>query len=315
MYEGGVRVPLVVSWPGVVTPDTRNASRVQSDDFYPTILDMLNLRPRAGQIFDGVSFLPALKGKQHRRGPSFTYFPHDPPVPDWIPPSVSVHDGDWKLIRIFHGGEDGAHRWKLFNLSSDIGERYNLAAKDPSRVKRMDAMIETFLNVTGAVRPIPNPKFNPALYRADQEGIGKIRSKKPAPKMKVAGKDEFPGLQGWKARQTKYAVKTGIVRLTSAQPAPYLGVSAGIAGPAQVVFQIRSPKGGVGKIEWLPPREKPQSVPYRTTGGDWQTITVDIPTKGPLGIFRIYVPAQSQSVEIDSVELRPAKGKARRWDF
>jgi arylsulfatase A-like enzyme len=317
MYEGGVRVPLVVSWPGVVTPETRNESRVQSDDFYPTILDMLRLKPRAGQKFDGVSFLPALKGQPHRRGPSFTYFPHDPPVPDWIPPSVSVHDGDWKLIRIFHSGEDGAHRWKLFDLRNDIGERNNLAAKDPARVKHLDALIEKFLNHTGAVRPIVNTKFNPALHRPEQEGVGRIRTKgKPARKKKRAANDsEFPGLKGWKARKVKYSVKNGVVRLTSRETTPYLGVTAGVSGPAQVTFQIRSPKGGKAKIEWLPTRDKAQSVPYETQGGDWQTITVDIPAKGPLGIFRIYVPAQSQTVEIDSIELRPVKGKPRGWDF
>jgi arylsulfatase A-like enzyme len=182
MYEGGIRVPMIVAWPGNVKPDTRTDSRVQSDDFYPTILEMLKLEPQSGQTFDGVSFLPALQGKPHDRGPSFTYFPHDPPVPDWIPPSVAVHDGDWKLIRIFHGGDDGAHRWKLFNLRDDIGETNNLAGKEPERLKQMDTMIENFLNETRAVRPIANPKFDIARYDPSKEGVGKERAKSPAPK-------------------------------------------------------------------------------------------------------------------------------------
>ena len=182
MFEGGIRVPMVVSWPGMVAPGSRCASRVHSDDFYPTILEMLGLEPQAGQRFDGVSFLPALQGKPHDRGPSFTYFPHDPPVPDWIPPSVAVHEGDWKLIRIFHGGESGAHRWKLFNLREDIGEGNDLALADPERVAQMDAQIESFLDEVGAVRPSVNPDFDPARYRPEQEGVGKIRTvaKKPA---------------------------------------------------------------------------------------------------------------------------------------
>jgi hypothetical protein len=202
-------------------------------------------------------------------------------------------------------------------LRNDIGERNNLAAKDPARVKHLDALIEKFLNHTGAVRPIVNTKFNPALHRPEQEGVGRIRTKgKPARKKKRAANDsEFPGLKGWKARKVKYSVKNGVVRLTSRETTPYLGVTAGVSGPAQVTFQIRSPKGGKAKIEWLPTRDKAQSVPYETQGGDWQTITVDIPAKGPLGIFRIYVPAQSQTVEIDSIELRPVKGKPRGWDF
>ncbi len=186
MFEGGVRVPLIVSWPGIVTPASRNASHIHSDDFYPTLLDMLNLKAQPDQIFDGVSFLPALKGNAHERGPSFTYFPHDPPVPDWIPPSVSVHEGDWKLIRIFHGGENGAHRWKLFNLAEDIGEAKNLADTEPERLKQLDTLIEDFLDNTKAARPVPNPSFKPALYIPGEEGLGKIRTPsaatKPAPK-------------------------------------------------------------------------------------------------------------------------------------
>ncbi|MGI9242542.1 MAG: sulfatase-like hydrolase/transferase [Verrucomicrobiales bacterium] len=187
MFEGGIRVPMIVSWPGRVQPGARSDSRVQSDDFYPSILEMLELEPRAGQTFDGVSFLPALLGKPHDRGPSFTYFPHDPPVPDWIPPSVAVHDGDWKLIRIFHGGEAGDHRWKLFNLIDDIGEKNDLADQQPGRVEDLDATIEKFLDETRAVRPVKNPDFDPASYRPELEGIGRIRTgagKSPAQKPK-----------------------------------------------------------------------------------------------------------------------------------
>lgn len=193
MFEGGVRVPMVVSWPGNVQPETRTDSRVQSDDFYPTILEMLGQEPQDGQKFDGVSFLPALLGKPHERKPSFTYFPHDPPVPDWIPPSIAVHEGDWKLIRIFHGGEAGAHRYQLFNLKEDIGEKNNLAEKTPDQVERLDALIESFLEETKAVRPIANPNFDPAKYDPSEEGVGKIRTPAGAtPKVKAKAKPAPP---------------------------------------------------------------------------------------------------------------------------
>ena len=176
MFEGGVRVPMIVSWPGRVEPATRSGSRVHSDDFYPTILEILGMQPQPGQAFDGVSFLRALDGEDHRRPPSFTYFPHDPPVPDWIPPSVAVHDGDWKLIRIFHGGENGAHRYKLFNLDEDLGERDDLAEKLPEEVRRLDALIDSFLTETKAVLPVRNPDFDPAKYNPKLEGVGRVRT-------------------------------------------------------------------------------------------------------------------------------------------
>jgi hypothetical protein len=58
---------------------------------------------------------------------------------------VSVHRDDWKLIRIFHGGENGAHRHLLFNLRDDLGEKNNLAAQKPELVRELDALIESFL--------------------------------------------------------------------------------------------------------------------------------------------------------------------------
>jgi len=170
VFEGGVRVPMVVAWPGVTPPGSRSDVIVQSEDFYPTILEMLGSKPRPEQRFDGVSIAAALKGRPLQREPIFTYFPHSPPVPDWLPPSVAVHQGDWKLIRIFHGGEDGAHRYKLFNLRADIGETRDLSADEPRRVQELDALIEKFLKDTSAVTPRPNPDFDPTRYRPEDEG-------------------------------------------------------------------------------------------------------------------------------------------------
>lgn len=157
---------------------------IQSCDFYPTILEMLSLKPRDGQRFDGISIVPALKGQPLAREVIFTFFPHEPKVPDWLPPAATVHRGDWKLIRIFHGGESGAHRWKLFNLKDDLSEKNDLAAAEPARVKELDALIETFLADTKAVLPVPNPAFDPAQYHPEDEGKPGLQNK-PKPKAKA----------------------------------------------------------------------------------------------------------------------------------
>ncbi|MEY3898802.1 MAG: Arylsulfatase [Verrucomicrobiota bacterium] len=182
MFEGGVRTPLTITWPGVTTAGTRSDALVQSEDFYPTLLDGLALPASSGQKFDGVSILPALKGSELKRESLFTYFPHAPGVPDWLPPSVSVIQKDWKLIRIFFGGENGAHRWKLYNLSKDIGEKNDLADKEPERVKAMDALIENFLIKTQAVTPVRNPSFNPKNYKIEDEGKQKPKAAGKKPK-------------------------------------------------------------------------------------------------------------------------------------
>jgi arylsulfatase A-like enzyme len=200
MFEGGTRVPCVVVWPGITTAGTRSSAIVQSEDYYPTLLSGLGLKPAPGQKFDGASILPALKGEPLDGKTVFQYFPHDPGVPDWLPPAVSVHRGDWKLIRIFHGGEKGAHRHLLFNLRDDLSEKNDLAARKPELVSELDALIEKFLADTKAVVPVVNPAFDPAKYHPELEG--KQNNQAP-PKSKAAAKttakdDNDPALQGWK---------------------------------------------------------------------------------------------------------------------
>lgn len=170
MYEGGTRVPLVICWPHNVTSGSTSDVLMNSCDFYPTLLEMLALKPANGQQFDGVSLVPALQGKPLDRTPVFTFFPHDPPVPEWMPPAVSVHQGDWKLIRLFSCGEKGGDRLKLFNLRDDVGERNDLVAKHPELVRELDKLIDAFLKDTNAVVPVPNPAFNPSTYDLSEEG-------------------------------------------------------------------------------------------------------------------------------------------------
>lgn len=320
VYEGGVRVPCVVSFPGVTAPATRSDAVVQSTDFYPTLLELTGVKPQDGQAFDGMSLVPALKGQAISHAPIFTYFPHDPPVPDWLPPSVAMHDGDWKLIRIFHGGEDGAHRWKLFNLREDIGEKNDLAAKEPERVKSMDEQIEKFLINTKAVVPVPNPDFKSEAYHPENEGISTMRKPpakaKPAATAAAAGDD--PKLQGWKARGCTTEVKDGIASINAATGAPFLGFAAGqIMGPAKVKFRMRADAGGKGKVEWLPTpqaADKAQSVPYVLDGNDWQEVSLELPAQGPLGILRLYLPTQKEPVKLDWIEVQSGE-KTLRTNF
>ncbi len=319
VYEGGIRVPCVISWPGVIDVETRSDAVVQSCDFYPTILDALKLKPKPDQHFDGISILPALRGQPLLRDAIFTYFPHDPPVPDWVPPSVVVHQNEWKLIRIFYGGENGAHRWKLFNLSNDIGEKDDLAAKEPDRVKVMDLLIERFLADTTAVQPVRNPAFDPATFNPDNEGKPKPRSKqksndnvKPNPKTVTNSADD-PRLLGWKLRGCAGTVNEGVLTVTANGNTPFLGFAAGkLSGPTVAKFRIRSSASGEAKVEWLPSPQannKAQSVAYRIVEGDWQDISVTLPAEGTLGIVRFYLPTQKVPVQIDSIELQSTDSK------
>ncbi len=167
IYEGGTREDCIVVWPGVVKPGSKSDEIVQSTDFYPTVLDMLRLKPRPDQKFDGISVVPALKqtGKLGREA-IFCYFPHEIPVTGAVP-SVYVRRGDWKLIRLFHQGDDGAHVYELYNLKVDIGETKDISAEMPDKVKELDALIDRFLRDTNAVLPKPNPQYDPTAKRPE----------------------------------------------------------------------------------------------------------------------------------------------------
>jgi arylsulfatase A-like enzyme len=178
VFEGGTRVPAVIVWPNVVKAATRSDSLIQSEDYYPTLLEGLKIPPQASQIFDGVSLFPLLKGESIDRGAIFQYFPHSAGVPDWLPPSVTVHRGDWKLIRIFHGGPHQSHRHLLFNLRDDIGETKNVAETNLALVSELDGLIQAFLDRTKAVVPLPNPKFDISKYHPEDEGKQKPKGSK-----------------------------------------------------------------------------------------------------------------------------------------
>ena len=191
MFEGGTRVPCVIAWPGITTPGSRSDAIVQSEDYYPTLLSGLGLVSSPNQVFDGIDILPALKGGALEREGVFQYFPHNPSVPDWLAPAISVHRGNYKLIRIFHGGEAGAHRHLLYNLQDDIGEKENLALQKPELVTELNVLIDDFLTETDAVVPIPNPEFDPAKYHPELEGIQKPKAKvtaKAAAKSRTVGR-------------------------------------------------------------------------------------------------------------------------------
>ena len=153
-YEGGVREPLIVVAPGVTKAGTTCDSPVISTDFYPTLLQLAGLPLQPAQHLDGVSFVPLLKGEAMARGkPLFWHYPHY--ANQGGAPNGVIRDGDWKLIEWY---EDGA--LELYNLAQDLGEKTNLAAQQPERVKELHAKLVAWRKEVGALMPTPNPDFN-----------------------------------------------------------------------------------------------------------------------------------------------------------
>jgi arylsulfatase A-like enzyme len=163
IYEGGTRVPCIIVWPGKTGAATRSDAVISSIDFYPTILDMLGFKPRREQKFDGISFVPALRGQELNRDAIFCHYPEyfrwSPTLTPGMAPSCYVRAGDWKLIRFFHDNPNQTDRFELYNLREDIGEENDLADKMPQKVKELNLMMDGFLKDTGAILPKPNPAY------------------------------------------------------------------------------------------------------------------------------------------------------------
>jgi arylsulfatase A-like enzyme len=242
MFEGGTRVPGIVVWPSVTPLNSRSDATIQSEDFYPTLLEGLSLKVADGQRFDGSSILPAFRGDSLHGKAVFQYFPHSPGVPDWLPPSVSVHRDEWKLIRVFYGGEKSTHRFFLFNLRDDLGEKKNLADAEPELVKELDALIENFLVDTEAVVPTPNPDFDASRYRPELEGVQADRKK-----AKAASADSV-----WMTSKDAAIVATdNKLVLTSSGKDPWISttkIPKQVQGPFKLSLRLRSDARGEGRI-------------------------------------------------------------------
>ena len=160
LYEGGIRVPLVVAWPGVAKRGTTCDVPVSSVDFYPTLLELAGLPTPRGQILDGVSLAPALRGAPMPARPRL--FWHFPCYVGRATPASAVREGDFKLIEFF---EDGG-RTELYNLRDDPHEERNLAASQPGRANMMATTLRAWQQETHAAIPgDANPAYDPQAQR------------------------------------------------------------------------------------------------------------------------------------------------------
>jgi arylsulfatase A-like enzyme len=144
LYEGGIREPFLIKWPGVTRPGSVCDHPVISTDFYPTILEIAGLNPKPQQHRDGVSLVPLLRGGEELdREALFWHYPHYSNQGGF--PGGAVRMGDYKLLERF---EDG--RVQLYHLKQDIGERRDLAAVQPDRVQRMRTRLHQWYRRVGA---------------------------------------------------------------------------------------------------------------------------------------------------------------------
>lgn len=156
LYEGGLRVPLLVRWPGKIPAGKVESTPVISTDLVPTLLAAAGTAP-SSQPMDGLNLLPLLtSGQRPDRASLYWHYPHYSNQRGF--PGGAIRTGDWKLIESFDDGQV-----ELYNLQEDPSEMQNLALSHPSRVMEMLSSLRTWRTEVKA-QPMrgPNPDYDPA---------------------------------------------------------------------------------------------------------------------------------------------------------
>ncbi|MDA1275602.1 MAG: sulfatase [Verrucomicrobia bacterium] len=149
LYEGGIRVPMIIKWPGQAQAGSVCAEPVISPDFYPTLLEMAGLPAAPEQTLDGVSLVPALMGRPFQRGAIYWHFPHysNHGIQS---PGGAVRLGDYKLLEYFENDT-----LQLFDLRKDPGEATDLAPGEPEKALELRDMLHTWRTKVAARMATP----------------------------------------------------------------------------------------------------------------------------------------------------------------
>lgn len=167
VYEGGIREPMIVKWPGIVKPGTKTNTPVIIEDFFPTLLEIAGAKnAKTEQHVDGKSFVPLLKGINNT-DPNRTFTWHYPnkwkveelPQIDYM---SAIRQGDWKLVYNMK-----TSKLELYNLKNDIGEQKNVAAQNPEKVGQLARLMSDKFRGWGSLMPTYKATGRPVPW-ADQ---------------------------------------------------------------------------------------------------------------------------------------------------
>jgi hypothetical protein len=158
LYEGGIRVPLIVRWPGASKPKSTSSQAVCGIDMAPTILDACGIETKTA--IDGESLRGCLGGGATHREALFWHYPHY--ANQGSRPGGAIRHGSFKLIEYYETG-----RRELFDLSKDPGEGRNLAHEQPEVTARLAARLDRWRSEIGARMMTPNPRFVPNPQNKD----------------------------------------------------------------------------------------------------------------------------------------------------
>lgn len=153
VYEGGIRVPLIISWKGKIANSTKNDNYVVIHDFLPTIMELVGDKDLPSNL-DGKSFLSTVyrPDEKFERGPIYFHFPHF--SGQGGRPAGAIRDGNWKLVEMYETGET-----ELFNLKEDISESKNLKSSHPEKSNELYKKLKNWQVEIDAKMPTKKPGF------------------------------------------------------------------------------------------------------------------------------------------------------------
>jgi len=155
-YEGGIRVPFIVRWPGIAKADHVSEVPIICNDIYPTCLVAAGIKPHPAQHRDGLDLSPVLKGADKlERSSLFWHYPHYNSHPSSKPSSV-IRKGDWKLIETF----DPIAK-ELYNLKTDLSEKNNLIDTETAKANELIQDLRAWRKSVDAEMMEPNPDYQP----------------------------------------------------------------------------------------------------------------------------------------------------------
>jgi arylsulfatase A-like enzyme len=254
LYEGGVRVPLIMRWNGRIKANQISEAPVVSADWTPTFLALAGVA--STEKFDGVN-LSELLTRGRALSPRPLYW-HQPSYTDQGGrPAGAIREGSWKLIEHY---ENGA--CELYDLANDLGEANDLAAKEPGRVADLRGKLEKWRRGVGAQENLANPKFNSHLWRRlyHEVDAARLPAEDKAATMAVS-------LKYWRALMNHVARAKN-----KAEP----GVGA-------VILHARVAKVHGNKLRYENPPNK-DTLGFWVDKSDWAEWTFEVPNAGKFAV-------------------------------
>ncbi|MCD6287647.1 MAG: sulfatase [Candidatus Hydrogenedentes bacterium] len=170
LYEGGIREPFLVRWPGVVKPGSRCSEPVSSIDFFPTFAEIAGQKVTDPDV-DGVSILPLLRqqGSFNRGDALYWHYPHY--HSGGVAPSGAIRDGRYKLIEWYEESVLGLDNpVELFDVVADVGEYNDLSKQKPELAAKMLKKLQAWRKSVGAQEMPVNPNYDPKKAKNSHRG-------------------------------------------------------------------------------------------------------------------------------------------------